>query len=321
MFYKGKKCLVLGGTGFVGTHFVRQLLDQGANVRIPVHIRPPRIDHPNLELIPADLTLLEDCLRVMEDVDYAFHCAGAVSAAAVTVGNNPLAPIATNLILTLRIMEAAWSVGIDRILIFGSSTAYPATEHSVREDEMWSAEPHPAYFGYGWSRRYTERLVEFAHDRSPVKVALVRPTATYGPEDDFDPRTSHVIPALIRRAMEREDPFVVWGTGEEIRDTLYIDDLVRGSLLALEKLPACEAVNIGYGKGHTVRELVEVILKSTNYEEASVVYDSTKPSTIPVRLTDTTKAKNLLGFEPVVTLEEGVQATVDWYRQKFGIKN
>jgi len=314
MFYKDKKVLVTGGTGFVGTHFVEALLKEGALVRIPVHRRPPVIKDERIETISADLTGQEDCLKAVKGIDCVFHAAGAVSAAGVT-SSNPMEPITVNLILTAQMLQAAWTEGVDRFLIFGSSTGYPASEHPIKEEEMWTGPTHPSYFGYGWMRRYLERMAEFVASRTDVKIALVRPTAVYGRHDDFHPVTSHVIPALIRKAVDKLDPYEVWGTGDEVRDFLHITDLVRGCLLMMEHHAVCDPVNIGYGKVVTVKEIVRMILKAADYEDARVVFNSSRPTTIPFRMVDTDKAKKLFGFEPSVTLEEGLRDTVEWYKK------
>ena len=213
-------------------------------------------------------------------------------------------------------LQAAWAANIERFLLYSSSTGYPVANYPIKEEEMWSGPTHPTYFGYGWMRRYFERLGEFVVSKSGVKIAIVRPTAVYGKWDNFDPVTSHVIPALIRKAVERLDPYEVWGDGEEVRDLLYAEDLARGSLLMLEKCANCDPVNIGYGQGFTVKEVIKIILKAADYENANVVYNTSKPSTIPIRMVDTTKAKNLLGFEPQVSLEEGLTDTVKWYQER-----
>ena len=319
-FYQGKKVLVTGGSGFVGTHFVKQLLEKGAHIRVPLHRRMMRVEDQAIETMPADLTILEDCLRVMEGVDYVFHAAGAVSAAGVTTNKNPLSPITSNLILTARVLEAAWSAKVKRCLIFSSSTGYPVTEHPVKEEEMWLGPTHSTYFGYGWMRRYLERIAEFVAMRSEVKIALIRPTAVYGSYDDFDPVTSHVIPALIRKAVEKQDPYEVWGTGEETRDFLHISDLVRGCLLAMEKHAEGDPINIGYGKHTTIKQIVNYILQAANHKPRELIFNSSKPTTIPHRMVDVSKAKKVLGFEPKISLEEGLTDTVGWYSQQIRSK-
>jgi GDP-L-fucose synthase len=214
-------------------------------------------------------------------------------------------------------LQGAWMENVERFLVFGSSTGYPAADHPVKEDEMWSGPTYPAYFGYGWMRRYLERISEFVASKSSMKVALVRPSAVYGRWDNFDPRTSHVIPALIRRAVEKENPYVVWGTGDEVRDFLHITDLARGCVLMLEKHSACDPVNIGYGQAVTIKQVIEIILRTAGHDRAELKFDATKPGTIPFRMVDTSKAKRLFGFEPKVSLEAGLTDTVRWYVDTF----
>jgi GDP-L-fucose synthase len=317
MYYKNKCVLVTGGTGFIGRHFVAALTKEGAKVRVPVHARPMPFSDSSIETIRADLSRQEDCLRALDGVECVFHAAGAVAAAAVTT-TNPMAAITSNLVLTAQILQASWTVGIDRILIFSSSTGYPALDHPVREDEMWSGPTHASYFGYGWMRRYLERLGEYVTSKSPVKVAIARPSAVYGRFDNFDPKTSHVIPALIRRAVIKENPFIVWGTGDEVRDSLHVEDLVRGCLLLLEKQASADPVNIAYGRGYTVRETIDIILKAAGHERLEVQFDATKPSTIPFRLVDTSKAQKLLGFQPQISFEDGLADTVKWFAETKG---
>jgi len=314
MFYKDKLVLVTGGTGFVGTHIVQELLKNGAKVRVSLHERPMIIQDKSIEIVKADLTMPVDCLTAVKGVDYVFHAAGAVAAAGVTAGN-VMPAITTNLILTVRMLEAAWSEKVDRFLLFGSSTAYPAADHPIKEEEMWNGPTHPSYFGYGWMRRYLERIGEFVSSKSDMKIALVRPTAVYGRWDNFDPVTSHVIPALIRKAVEKQDPYEVWGSGEEVRDFLHISDLARGCLLMLEKYATCDPINLGYGKVFTIKEIVWTILKAAGYEDARVVFNTSQPTTIPFRMVDITKARKILDFEPGVSLEKGLRDTVEWYAQ------
>lgn len=317
MFYKGKKVLVTGGTGFVGLHLVQELLDAGAKVRVPIHRRPLIIKDKSIETVRADLTRQADCLRASKGIDFVFHAAGPVGSALVTASKpaQALEGITANLTLTAQILQAAWTCGVKRTLIFSSSTGYPAADHPVKEEEMWSGPPHPSYFGYGWMRRYLERLGEYVASRSSMKIAIVRPTAVYGRHDNFDLKTGHVIPSLIRRALAREKPFVVWGSGEETRDFLHITDLARGCLLMLEKCADCDPVNIGYGRSFSIKEVVRVILAVSGHSDADTRFDASKPTTIPYRATDISKARALLGFEPRYSLEDGLKDTVDWYRQ------
>jgi GDP-L-fucose synthase len=316
MFYQNKKVLVTGGTGFVGTHLVQALLNEGALVRIPVHRRSPLVNDKRIETIRADLIQPEDCLSIMKGIDYVFHAAGAVGAAGVTPPQQ-LDGIAMTLTLTSRVLQGAWNAGVERLLLLSSSTVYPAFDHPVKEEEDWEGPPHATYLGYGWMKRYLEKLAEFVSSRSCLKIAIVRPTAIYGRWDNFDPETSHVIPALIMRACKREDPFTVWGTGNEARDFLHIVDLARGCLLALEHYAICDPVNIGYGEVVTIRQIAETILRAAEHTEAKVVFESSKPTTIPLRAVDISKARTMLGFEPSLSIDEGVQDTVMWYKKTY----
>ena len=312
MFFKDKKVLVTGGSGFVGSHIVEELLRSGAKVRVPIHNRSMPVFDERIDLFRADLLKENECLEAVKGVDYVFHAAGAVGSAAVKV-DKAMVTITSNLVLTAFMLQAAWAEGVKRFLLFGSSTGYPVADYPIKEEEMWNAPPFQGYFGYGWMRRYLERLGEFVHSQSEMKIALVRPTAVYGRRDNFDPESSHVIPALIRRAVAKENPFEVWGSGDVVRDFLHVSDLARGCLLMLEKYAECDPVNIGYGQGATIKEVADLILEATGHNNAKLLFNTSKPTAIPIRLVDTTKAREVLGFEPTITIKDGIEDTVDWY--------
>lgn len=315
MFYDDKHVLVTGGTGFIGTHVVQELLKHGARVRVPIHNHPLNIRNSDIETVKGDLTRPEDCLLAARGVDFIFHAAGVVTGAGVTA-HDSMSAIAANLVLTSRILEAAWAAGVKRVLVFSSSTGYPVAEYPIKEEEFWSGPVHQSYFGYGWMRRYLERLAEFVVSKSDMKIAIVRPTAVYGRFDNFDPARAHVIPALIIKAVEQMNPYEVWGSGEEVRDFLHVQDLARGCLLMLEKYAECDPVNISYGKVVTIKEIVRLILEAADYKDARIVFNASKPTAIPFRMVDTSKAKRLLGFEYEMSLEKGLRDTIEWYKQQ-----
>lgn len=320
MFYQGKKVLVAGGTGFVGTNFVEELVRRGAQVRITAHTRKMPMWTEGVEVVHADLTRTEDGLAAMEGMQYVIHAAGPVTGAGVTSGaakmpvQMPGIPI--NLTLGANLLQAAWTMGVERYLLLSSTSIYPVLTRPMKEEEGWDEPVHPSYFGYGWMRRYLERLAEFVAQKSKMQIAIVRPTAVYGRWDNFDPQTSHVVPALLRKAIERMNPYEVWGTGEEVRDFLHVSDLVRGGLLALEKHAVCDPINLGYGKAFTIAELVRFMLQAAGYADAKVVFNTSKPVTIPFRMVDISKAQRILGFQPQVSLEQGLADTVAWYRSQ-----
>jgi GDP-L-fucose synthase len=314
-FYKDKLVLVTGGTGLVGAHIVEELLKHGARVRVPVHKRPPVVEGPTIEYVGADLNRPEDCVAAAKGVDYVFHAAGAVGFAGASAVDS-MGGVTANLVLTARMLHAAWVEHVARFLLMSSSTVYPLSDYPIKEEEAWSGPTYPSYFGYGWMKRYLEKLAEYVAAHSQVKIGIVRPSALYGRWDNFDSAGSHVIPALIRKALERQDPFQVWGSGEEVRDFLHVSDLARGTLLVLEKYATCEPINLGYGRGVTIREIVGIILKAAGYQGANVAFDISRPTTIPFRMVDTSKAKRLLDFEPQVSIEQGLTDTVNWYARR-----
>jgi GDP-L-fucose synthase len=323
MFYKGKKVLVAGGTGFVGTNFVQELLRRGARVFVPVHQRPMNVHDPSITTLAADLRSPEACLAACQGMDYVIHAAGPVTGAAVTAGaaNLPLQMpgIPINLTLGANLLQAAWTMKVERYLLLSSTSIYPVLTRAMKEEEGWQEPVHPSYFGYGWMRRYLERLAEFVAAKSSLKIAIVRPTAVYGSWDNFDPVTSHVVPALVRKALERLAPYEVWGSGEEVRDFLHVSDMVQGGLAALEKHAVCDPLNLGYGQSFTIRELVNKVLQAAGYGDAKIVFNTSKPVTIPFRMVDISKAREKIGFEPRMSLDAGLAETVRWYREHMAV--
>ncbi len=296
----------------MGSHLVDALLAQGAQVKVTVHQRGLHRQHERLTALPADLMQMHDCLRVTEDIDYLFHAAGPV--AGVGLPKSAIMEyMRINLMMAFQVLQAAWTNKVSRFLLFSSSTGYPAYEHPVREADFWQGDLHPSYLGYGWMRRYLEKLAEFVISQSDLQIAILRPGAVYGPRDNFDPLSAHVIPALIIKATERISPFEVWGTGQEVRDFLHVSDLVRGALLLLEHQATGEPVNIAYGQGVTIQETVELILEAADYTSAELLFNHDKPVNIPIRLMDIGKAQAALGFVPEISLAAGLNETVRWY--------
>ena len=312
MFYQDKKVLVAGGSGLIGSHTIEELLHRGAQVRATIHSKEPVVKDDRIEYIQCNLTQREDCARVVQDMDYVILCAANTSGAAV-MAQNPIAHITANLLINSQILEAACLAGVSRLLFVSSTTVYPAVTYPVKEEEGFTGEPHPSYFAVGWMKRYIEKLAEFYYQRYGMKIALIRPTNIYGPYDKFDFETSHVLPALMRRAVEKQNPFEVWGDGSAVRDFMYVSDLVEALLLTLENYAECQPLNIGSGQPVTIKESVELILRVTG-NPATAIYDASKPTTIPFRVVDLTKAETVLGFKAKVSLEEGLKKTIDWYR-------
>tara|TARA_R110000868_G_scaffold411757_1_gene709142 strand:+ start:6492 stop:7445 length:954 start_codon:yes stop_codon:yes gene_type:complete len=313
--FRERHCLVTG-CGFVGSHLVDALLDAGGLVRVASLSGAAHLAHPNLDVVQADLTRIDDCVRVATGMDDVFHAAGTVGAAGV-LPTSAMAGITLNLTLTANMLQAAWQVGVKRIQVYSSSTGYPVVSHPVNENEFWEGEPYPGYFGYGWMRRYIERLGEYVSQSSGVGVSIVRPGALYGPRDNFDPKTSHVIAGLIRRAIDGEEPFVVWGDGKDVRDIMHIRDFARGCLLALDQKADCDPVNISAGKGITTGELAAQVLEAVGRGDEKVVFDPSRPTALPYRVLNARKAQERLGFSPQISLGDGLRETVSWLREKL----
>lgn len=309
--------LVAGAAGLIGANLVEELVRRGAQVRATIHRRRPVIKDSRIQYIHCDLATKQDCQRAIDGVECVFLCAANTSGAHV-VATNPLAHVTENILINAQMLEAACLAKVKRFLFMSSSTVYPAVTHPVKEDEAFVGDPHESYFGSAWMKRYFEKLAEFYYRRYGLGVVLIRPTNVYGPYDKFDFETSHVLPALIRRAVEKQNPFEVWGDGTAVRDFIYVADMVDALLDAMERCLDCEAVNIGSGQPITIKECVEIILKLASHADAEVIYDTSKPTTIPVRIVDLTKARTLLSFQPKVSFEEGLRRTIAWYQESTG---
>jgi len=310
-FYKNKKVVVTGAAGLLGVHLVSDLLAAGASVRAVVHKRSLYIEDPRVEIVQADLTQELDCDRVMAGMDIACLCASVTVGAAQAI-KNPMLAVTSNLIMAARQLQAACLAKVGQVLLISSTTIYPAYTRPVKEDEAFLEEPHPAYQGVANMKRYVEKLAQFYHDQYDMSIAIVRPVPFYGRYDNFDFETCHVIPALIRKAVEKQDPFEVWGTGNDIRDFLHVKDVARGCLLALERYPECDGLNLGSGEGVSIAQIAQTITSLAEHN-APIVFAASKPSTIPFRLVDINKAQEKIGFKAEISLEEGLLDTIGWF--------
>lgn len=315
---KDSKVLVMGGAGFVGVNLINRLLQLGAKVTATLHNKPAVIEDDRITYIKCDLTKAEDCSRALNCAEYAFMCAANTSGAAV-MEKTPLVHVTPNVVMNTLTLEAAYKAGVKKYLFISSNTVYPDVDHPVKEDEMMSGELFEKYYCVAWMKRFTEILCRMYAEKikQPMKTVVVRPANIYGPCDDFEWATSHVVPALIRKIVERHDPVEVWGDGSDIKDLIYIDDFIEGILLAMEKVETFDPVNIATGRPCSVKDVLDTAIRVDGYTDAKIAFDTSKPTMIPKRLIDVTKAKKLLGFEAKTSLEEGIEKTVRWYREKI----
>jgi GDP-L-fucose synthase len=315
--FKGANVLVAGGAGFIGINLINRLLSLGAKVRATIHRKEPVSLDERIEYIRCDLTSMEDCKKVVGDMDYVFLCAANTSGAAV-IASTPLVHVTPNVVMNSQMLEAAYFARVKKFVWLSSNAAYPPSgDRPVNGEELFEGDPYDVYFGVAWMKRYTEILCRMYSEKlkNPMTTVVLRPSNIYGPYDDYDFATSHVMAALIRRVVERQDPFEVWGTGDDIRDWIYIDDFIDAMILATEKVESYNPINIGLGKGYSIKQALQMMLEIDGYTNAKVTYNSSKPSMIPIRLIDTTKAEKVLGFKATTGLREGIRKTIEWYRK------
>lgn len=318
-FWNGKRVLVTGGNGFIGSHLVEMLVSSGAHVRVP-YTNASRLENlqtvkSQIELLPADLFDFKNCVKACQDQEIILNLAARVAG----IEFNRLYPatmLRDNMTLQQNMLEAAHQANVERFLVVSSACVYPNTARiPTPEDDGFKDEPEPTNSGYGWSKRFAELMGEKYAQEFGMKIAIARPFNSYGPRDNFDPKTSHVIPALIRRVESGENPLVVWGNGNPTRAFCYVTDFARGLMLCAEKGVGKGAINIGTNEEVSIKQLVEWIVQAAE-KNPSIVFDTSKPNGQPRRNCDNTKAEEVLGFHTQVPLKEGLKQTIEWYRKE-----
>lgn len=296
-----------------GQCLVKKLLDLGAYVRA-TEFKTRKIDirHKKLEIIPCDLSVEIQAREVLKDMDIVFWTAGKHGGVkTVTHGLKDI--IMYYLDISSRFMNYAVDAKVDRYAIISSSFVYPPSLKPNKEEEGFNGDPiKPTYYAQGWVHRYLETLCKFFHMTSQTNFAIIRPTAMYGPYDIFDLEMGHVVPALIRKAVERMDPFEVWGTGQEIRSFIYIDDLADGLILAAERYAVSDPLNICNPVSNSINDVVSHLFEILDFHP-QIVYNLSKPASVSYKVSDPTKARDFLGFWAKTTLKEGLEKTVQWY--------
>ncbi len=319
-FYKEKKVLVTGGAGFVGSHVVEQLLERGASVIVPVRINavgaPANLKHlaKKIEICRVSLENLEAMKKIMKGVDVVMHLAAVIggvqfsSVRQASIFQENLRPFMT-------VIEAARQAKVGRFLVCSTACVYPADAiHPTPESEGFRGLPQVTNEGYGMAKRMQEYLGMKYIEEFGMDVRIARPFNGYGPRDDLDVSTSHVIPALIQRVLNAKNSIEVWGDGSVTRAFIYVEDFARGLLAVAEKGPIGKAVNIGPDHEISMKDLAETIMKICG-KKLTIRWDKTKPAGQQRRGCDTSFAQATTGFFAQVSFDEGIKKTIDWYKK------
>jgi GDP-L-fucose synthase len=296
------RVLVTGGAGFLGSHLVERLEAAGHDVA-----RPRSADY--------DLTGEIETARLLADTrpELVFHLAAEVGG----IGANRLNPGRywyANLVMGAHLLEQSRIQGVGKLVLVGTVCAYPKnTPVPFLEEDLWSGYPEETNAPYGVAKKTTLVGAQAYREQYGLNSIFLLPTNLYGPRDNFDLETSHVIPALIRKMLESPDEVVLWGDGSPTREFLYVDDCVDGLMLAAERYDGAEPVNLGSGEEVAIRDLAALIADLTDFA-GEIRWDRSKPNGQPRRRLDTSKAEAFFGFRARTRLRDGLERTVAWYR-------
>ena len=319
-FFKGRRVLALGGAGFIGSHVVEQLVALGATPVVLTRQDKPEFlssASPTVELVKGNLTEGDGLTRAMKGVSVVMHMAARVAGIEWN-RDHPASMFTENLALFTPALEAAAKSKIDRFLVTSSACVYPRhCSIPTPEEEGFRDSPEPTNAGYGWSKRMEEFLGAAAAQEYGLSVAIARPYNAYGPRDNFDPKTSHVLAALIRKAcLAESDTFDVWGDGSHSRSFLYVDDFARGLIEVAARYPKADAVNIGADEETTIGDAARTIagiVADICGKTLSPKFDASQITGQPRRRCDVSKATAVLGYRSKVPLRDGLKSTIQWF--------
>ncbi len=334
-FWRSKRFIVTGGAGFLGSFIIKKLIQRGA-----ADILIPRIEYYNLvnrddilrlldesvlppdkrpahlqpaSFKPSDLSAFEPSNLII------IHLAARVGG----IGANRAHPAEffyDNLMMGVELMHQAWQRGVGKFVALGTVCAYPKfTPVPFREDNLWNGYPEETNAPYGLAKKMLLVQAQAYRQQYGFNAIFLLPVNLYGPGDNFDLKSSHVIPALIRKCLEAEErgdrEIVVWGDGSPTREFLYVEDAAEGILLATEKYDGSDPINLGSGFEISIKDLAETIARLTGFN-GKLVWDTSKPNGQPRRGLDVSRAEKTFGFRAAVSFEDGLRRTIEWYRSK-----
>lgn len=315
--WSGKRVLVTGGGGFLGRAVVAGLRARGVTDIVAPRKREYDLrDAGAIQRLIADTSTARD--GALRPVDIVLHLAANVGG----IGANrehPAEFFYDNLMMGVQLLHEAWKAGIPKFVAVGTVCAYPKfTPVPFREDAIWDGYPEETNAPYGLAKKMLLVQSQAYRDQYGYNSVFLLPVNLYGPWDNFDHASSHVIPAMIRKCMEAMDAgaseVVFWGDGSPTREFLYVDDAAEGILLAAEKYDSSEPVNLGSACEISIKDLAETVARAVGFQ-GRVVWDATKPNGQPRRKLDTSRAEQAFGFRSGTDFETGLRKTVDWYRE------
>lgn len=308
MFFTNKKVLVTGGSGMIGRSLVKLLLDQNAIVTV-ADLNKPNDFWTEVNFIKVDLRYLDQCENICNGIDYVFHVAG-IKGSPKMCAEQPADFMVPMLQFNTNMAEAARKANVKWYLYTSSVGVYSPADVFF-ENDVWKTMPSENDKFAGWTKRMGELQLEAYQIQYGIKnSSIVRPANVYGNYDNFNPLNAMVIPSLIRKAQEN-DVLEVWGDGSPIRDFIHADDVAYGMLFAIEN-QITDPINLGSGKGHAIKEIVDLVVKYSNKENLKINWLTDKPSGDKVRILNMERA-NSEGFYPKVSLDNGVRKTTEWF--------
>lgn len=313
---KKKKILVTGGSGFVGTNLLKRLSAENNFLLYSSYFKNKKFKKvTNVKYFKVDLEKLQNCKKICKNIDIIIMCAANSSGAAI-MEKTPLVHLSPNVRMNINMAEAAYEAKVKKFIFISSNTVYPQVNFPVKEKNA-SFNFFDKYYVVGWMKRFSEIVMNIYGQRiknNYMKTIIVRPGNLYGAHDKFDPIKSKVIPSLIRKVVKKQNPLTVWGNGKDLKDFLHIDDFTDAILKIIKNINNSVELNIASGKGYTIREVLNLILKIEQFNP-KINFDRSMPTMIPKRLIDVAKAKKIINFKPKISLEEGLKRTILWYKK------